>query len=264
MKQYTVSFIGAGNVAGALCRRFYDAGIKIGTIVSRSELKGTKLASDCGAKWQTELKFREFHDIIIVAVPDDSIQDLLNGIDTEESTIIVHTAGSLGLEVFPSRFKHKGVFYPLQTFSGGRRIEFNLLPIFLEASDGTTLEVLRNLAEVTGGIVNLINENQRLLLHVAAVFVNNFTNYMLTAGKTITDKAGLSFSVLEPLIRETIDKAIKKGPEKSQTGPAARNDKGTIEKHINLLSFSADLQKVYLEVTKAIGTFSNDSGDDQL
>ena len=264
MKQYTVSFIGAGKVAGALCHRFHEAGLKIGTIVSRTPDKGMTLAEECGGNWSPEPRFSGDEDCIFVAVPDDSIRSVMSDIETGGNAVIAHTAGSMGLEVFPGRMEHKGVFYPLQTFSHGRKVEFTGLPFFVEASDKTSLELLTNLAVLIGGSVNLIDEDQRRFLHIAAVFVNNFTNYMLLAGKKVTDHAGLSFSVMEPLIRETVDKAIKNGPEFSQTGPASRDDHGTIEKHINLLSFSPELQEVYKEITRAIVNNHKNTGDDQF
>jgi predicted short-subunit dehydrogenase-like oxidoreductase (DUF2520 family) len=89
-------------------------------------------------------------------------------------------------------------------------------------------------------------------LHASAVFVNNFTNFMLTEGKEIALKAGFPFEILEPLIKETISKALEKGPDSSQTGPAVRNDLNTIKKHMELLSFSPDLRKLYGEVTQSI------------
>ena len=264
MNKYTVSFVGAGRVAGALCRRLHDKGVKIRSIVSRKEPKGKSLASECGAIWNTLLKFSEQDEIIIVAVPDDSLPGVLSAMDVHESTIVAHTAGSFGLEIFPSRFGHTGVFYPLQTFTAGREVNFEGLPFFLEASDPPTLENLSEIAELTGGSVYKIGEHQRQLLHVAAVFVNNFTNHMLTTGKLITDSAGVPFSLLEPLIMETVDKAFKMGPEASQTGPASRSDEGTIERHINLLSFSPELQKLYIELTGAIIAHYKKAGDDKL
>jgi predicted short-subunit dehydrogenase-like oxidoreductase (DUF2520 family) len=264
VKQYRVSFIGAGRVGSALCRRFFDAGIKIGLIVSRTEAAGKRLAEECKAHWNSSPVFSGDDDCIIVAVPDDSVGKVIAVIETGQDTVIAHTAGSLGLEVFPGNLKHKGVFYPLQTFSPERSIEFKGLPFFIEASDNSTSDLLADLAGLTGGTVNIINENQRKLLHVAAVFVNNFSNYMLSAGKSVTDRAGLSFSLLEPLIRETIDKAIITGPVNSQTGPASRDDLGTIRKHINLLSFDPQLQKLYKEVTKAILNQHKDPVHDQF
>jgi predicted short-subunit dehydrogenase-like oxidoreductase (DUF2520 family) len=252
MAHYNVSFAGAGRVAGALCREMHFSGINIRQIVSESETNGKPLADSCKALWSSDLIFHDPADVIIVAVPDQRLHQVLNSIKCPGNTLVAHTAGSFGLDLFPEGIKNKGVFYPLQTFSKGRRISFRDLPFFIEASDHQTTGTLRKLAETLGGKVYLVNTEHRRMLHMAAVFVCNFANHMLTAGKEITSRAGLSFEVLEPLIRETISKALEMGPEKSQTGPAVRNDQNTIAKHIDLLSFSPELQEIYKEVTQSI------------
>jgi predicted short-subunit dehydrogenase-like oxidoreductase (DUF2520 family) len=75
---------------------------------------------------------------------------------------------------------------------------------------------------------------------------------MFTAGKEVTLKSGLPFEVLKPLIFETVEKALESGPENAQTGPAVRRDANTIEKHMELLSFSPELKNIYSEITRSI------------
>lgn len=252
MVKHAVSFIGSGRVAGALCRQMFSSGFCIDIIASRNEKTGRKLAGECNAGWSRETAFPDHTDIVIVAVPDDSLQHVLSEVKCGNNTVVAHTAGSRGLDVFGGNISHRGIFYPLQTFSEGRKTEFRELPVFIEGSDARTEDILRSTAEELGAKVYFTGEEKRYLLHVAAVFVNNFTNFMLTSGWKITEKAELPFTILEPLIRETVAKAAEAGPEKSQTGPAVRFDTGTIEKHINLLSFSPDLQKIYKEMTELI------------
>ena len=252
MARYNLSFAGAGRVAGALCREMYHSGNRIVQVVSESEKDGRFLAKNCKALWSQELIFDESNDIIVVAVPDQKLAKVLSRIECSEKSVVVHTAGSYGLGVFPGKLKNKGVFYPLQTFSKGRRINFKNLPFLLEASDPVTGDILKKLAESVRGQTYFVDAEHRQMIHLAAVFVNNFTNYMLTAGKEIALKAGLSFELLAPLIKETVSKALGNGPENSQTGPAVRNDSNTIEKHLELLSFSPDLQNIYREVTQSI------------
>ncbi len=255
MEQFRISFIGAGRVAKALAQVLYNTGFKIQEIVSKSGSSSRVLADLCNASPKPDLNFTDGTDIIIAAVPDDALPGVLKKISCGESVIVVHTAGSIGLDVFPSDLKHTGVFYPLQTFSEGRSINFKDIPFFIEASDPNTCEVLNSLAVSIGGEVHFVDTQRRKLLHVAAVFVSNFTNHMLTAGKKTTREAGFPFKILEPLINETILKAVENGPEVSQTGPAVRMDIGTIDKHIELLSFSPDLQNLYMEITKSIMGF---------
>lgn len=255
MKEYRISFIGAGKVSGALCRHLHICGCSVRKIVSPTAERGAALAISCNAEWSAEYDFTDCEDLIIAAVPDDKLIEILARIKCGENTVVAHTAGSLGLEVFPSELKRTGVFYPLQTFSENRTVSFTNLPFFIEASDAGSLQILGDIAQATGGSVNFTDTASRKLLHVAAVFASNFTNHMLTAGKQITEKAGFSFGVLEPLINETVIKALENGPENSQTGPAFRTDRGTIKRHIDLLSFSPELQGVYKEVTKSIMKF---------
>jgi predicted short-subunit dehydrogenase-like oxidoreductase (DUF2520 family) len=252
MIQYNISFAGAGRVAGTLCMEMYHSGIKILQVVSESDSDGKPLADACNASWSSELSFNDKNDAIIVAVPDHKLTNVLSSIKCPERTVVAHTAGSFGLEVFPSAIKKTGVFYPLQTFSKGREINFKELPFLLEASEDDSAKLLNDLAALVGGKVYFISSEKRKLIHLAAVFVNNFSNYMLTAGSEMASMAGLSFKIFEPLIKETISKALEEGPEASQTGPAVRNDLNTVEKHLELLSFSPELQNIYREITNSI------------
>ena len=252
MNQCRISFAGAGRVAGALCRELYNAGYKIDLIVSQKEINGHQLADSCNAKWSSDLKFPVTSNILIVAVPDQILKSVLGKIICSKETLVAHTAGSFGLDIFPESINNKGVFYPLQTFSKDRKVDFKNLPFLIESTEKKSSELLKSLAVSIGGKVHFVDTEHRKMLHLAAVFTCNFTNYMLTVGKEVTLKAGFSFDLLEPLIKETISKAIESGPENSQTGPAIRNDQNTIEKHLELLSFSPEFQMLYKELTLSI------------
>jgi predicted short-subunit dehydrogenase-like oxidoreductase (DUF2520 family) len=140
----------------------------------------------------------------------------------------------------------------LQTFTIARKIVFKDLPFFLESSDKQSSAILNELAETIGGKVHFTDTEHRRMLHLAAVFVSNFSNHLLTVGKEVVSKAGFTIDVLEPLIKETIAKAMDIGPENSQTGPAVRDDQNTIEKHLELLSFSPEFRRIYSEMTRSI------------
>jgi predicted short-subunit dehydrogenase-like oxidoreductase (DUF2520 family) len=252
MHQKTVSFAGAGRVAYALCNELFHAGCNIDKVASPNKTPGRYLADGCKALWSSDLQFPDTTDVIIVAVPDHKLGSVLNEIKFSPGTLVAHTAGSFGLDIFPSHIANKGIFYPLQTFSKDRKISFTDLPFLLESSDDNSSFILKELAEMVGGKVHFVDTDRRKMIHLAAVFVCNFTNHMLTIGQGVAQKAGFSLKVLEPLIRETISKAIENGPEKSQTGPAIRNDLNTIEKHMKLLSFSPELQRLYNDLTWSI------------
>jgi predicted short-subunit dehydrogenase-like oxidoreductase (DUF2520 family) len=253
-----ISFAGAGRVATAICRETFKAGFNIELIVSLSEQNGRSLAESCKASWSPELLFPRNTDIIIVAVPDHHLKNVLEKIKCRPDTLVAHTAGSYGLDLFPEHIKRRGVFYPLQTFSKERKVDFHELPILLESSDIYSSETLQNLAVSLGGKTHFVSAEQRMMMHLSAVFICNFTNHMLTEGKQVALKAGVPFEILYPLLKETVSKATDIGPEKSQTGPAIRNDQNTIEKHLALLSFSPDLQQIYSEITTSILKYYND------
>jgi predicted short-subunit dehydrogenase-like oxidoreductase (DUF2520 family) len=257
MYQNNISFAGAGKVAEALSGAFHHTGYRIDLIVSKTEQRGISLASSRKAKWSSRLNFPESTKIILVSVPDHSLKEVLYNIRCNSDTLVAHTAGSFGLDIFPDHIRHKGVFYPLQTFSPNRIIDFTDLPILMEASDEESAGILRSLAESLFAKLYFVDVSQRIMLHLAAVFVCNFTNYMFTAGMEITSKADFPFDILVPLLKETVAKAIEAGPDKSQTGPAIRHDQNTIEKHMELLSFSPELQGIYKNMTQSIIEYYN-------
>jgi predicted short-subunit dehydrogenase-like oxidoreductase (DUF2520 family) len=252
MSQFNISFAGAGRVAEALCKELFHAGFPIDMIVSESPVRGKALAEYCKAEWSSSLMFPATTKILIVAVPDHRLKSVLADLKCNRESLVAHTAGSFGLDIFPEHILHKGIFYPLQTFSRNRKVHFADLPFLLEASDDSSSLILRKLAESITEKVYFVDTEKRRMLHLAAVFVCNFTNHMFTIGKEIALKTGFSFDILEPLIKETLAKAIDAGPENSQTGPAVRHDQNTIEKHLELLSYSTELQHIYREMTRSI------------
>ena len=257
MFHHNISFAGAGKVATALSGKMHEAGIKIDLIVSVTEEHGLSLAESCKASWSSIPEFPVTTDIIIVAVPDHRLRSVLENLKCPANTLVVHTAGSIGLDIFPEHLTKKGVFYPLQTFSMERKVDFTDLPLLIESSDTQSSAILEELAALIGAKTYFLSTEQKVMLHLAAVFICNFTNHMLTGGKMIADKAGVPFEILFPLLKETVSKAMDIGPEKSQTGPAIRNDQNTIEKHMELLSFSPELKKIYRETTMAIIKYHN-------
>lgn len=247
-----ISFAGAGRVGGAICKELYRAGYTIDLIVSESEESCMRISEICKASWSKKLVFPDSTDVIIVAVPDHKIISVLSTLKCKPETIVAHTAGSFGLEVFPEKREHSGIFYPLQTFTKGREVNFSEVPLLIEASDRSSSETLEELGKSICDKVYFADTEKRRMLHIAAVFVSNFTNHLLTLGKEVSLKTGYGFDILEPLINETVSKALAIGPENSQTGPAIRNDRNTMEKQFDLLSFSPELQGIYKELTGSI------------
>ncbi|MFT7150760.1 MAG: putative short-subunit dehydrogenase-like oxidoreductase (DUF2520 family), partial [Nonlabens sp.] len=147
---------------------------------------------------------------------------------------------------------HIGVFYPLQTFSRGKSINFEEVPIGIEGDDSFTEELLLKLGSEISPKAQRMDSRARKNLHLAAVFACNFTNHMLTISKEIMKNKGLDFELLSPLIEETVSKSLSLGPENSQTGPAKRGDLETLDKHYEALSESEDIAEIYRIVSQNI------------
>ncbi|MCK0189058.1 Rossmann-like and DUF2520 domain-containing protein [Arenibacter sp. F20364] len=189
-------------------------------------------------------------DIYIIAVSDDAISKVAPFLQQKKG-LVAHTSGSVPLKSL-GRQKSRGVFYPLQSFSEGRTIDFKKVPICIEAEDKNDLALLKKLAQFLSLEVHEISSDQRKSLHLAAVFVNNFTNYLFTIGHNICKDNNLPFSILTPLIKETVNKLDYLPPDDAQTGPAKRNDAKTMERHINQLN-NKNYQDIYSLLSKLIG-----------
>ncbi|WP_298761676.1 Rossmann-like and DUF2520 domain-containing protein [uncultured Psychroserpens sp.] len=172
-------------------------------------------------------------DIYIIAVSDDAIAELSEQLPFE-NRFVVHTSGSVSAYDLDKK-NRRGVFYPLQTFSKSANIDFSQVPICLETLMKKDYMALKNLASAISTITKRVNSDQRAALHLAAVFVNNFTNQLYRVAHEITESQGAEFDLLKPLILETANKVQDHSPYKAQTGPAKRNDKKTIKRHLKLL-----------------------------
>ena len=162
----------------------------------------------------------------------------------------MHTSGATSLDVLDAK-NRKGVFYPLQTFSKNKEIDFSIVPLCLEAENTFDFRVLETVAKSISNAVFAINSDQRKALHVAAVFVNNFTNHLYHIGKEICGEHQVPFEILRPLIQETAEKINTLDPVDAQTGPAKRNDTNTIAAHLDYLT-NENQKNIYKLITQSI------------
>jgi len=182
-------------------------------------------------------------DIYIIAVSDDAIIDVVNNLNPGTG-LVVHTSGALSIEHLSS-FPRYGVFYPLQTFSRNHILDFSKLPICIEANTIEDLQELEDFAHSVSAVVFHLSSAERLKVHVSAVFVCNFVNYMYTMGFDYLEKQGIPSSILRPLIAETASKITQMSPQIAQTGPAKRKDRKTIARHLELLKDDEPYLMVY-------------------
>lgn len=248
----TITLIGAGNLATQLGKTLVKEGIKVIQVYSRTEKSAMQLALQLNTVYTTSV--REINltsDLLLIALKDDAIDGLLQQLDCRKN-LLVHTAGSVSVDVLKKYSKEYGVFYPLQTFSKDRDVDFSNVPICIEGNSDKVINYLRELAGKISQNIYELNSEQRKTLHVAAVFVNNFVNHFYYLGDKILNKEGISFDILKPLILETSAKIQNMRPFDAQTGPARRFDETVINKHIELLEKQPDLQEIYSFVSESI------------
>lgn len=188
-------------------------------------------------------------DVYILAVSDDAIKEVSSALPFS-GRFVVHTSGSAPMHVLDAS-NHRGVFYPLQTFSKDTPVDFSNVPFCLETERTQDIALLQQLTSVLSPKGYKISSAQRNALHVAAVMVNNFTNHLFSIGNDICRDNDIPFEILHPLISETALKVTKIQPDQAQTGPAKRNDQDTIDRHIQFLS-NPTHQEIYQILTKAI------------
>jgi predicted short-subunit dehydrogenase-like oxidoreductase (DUF2520 family) len=188
-------------------------------------------------------------DVYLIAVSDDAVAELSMQLAFSDK-LVVHTSGSVNLHHLDKK-NRRGVFYPLQTFSKDAELCFSDVPICIEVEHKADYHVLKDLAIAIGSPYHRVNSPQRAALHLAAVFVNNFTNQLYRVAHEITESESVDFDILKPLIKETAKKIDTLSPFMAQTGPAKRNDKKTINKH--LAKLDKEIHKdIYKLLTKAI------------
>jgi predicted short-subunit dehydrogenase-like oxidoreductase (DUF2520 family) len=247
-----IVMIGSGNVAAVLGRKFKAAGHEIVQIISRN----AKAASELAYEWDTissnYMSAIERHaDVYLVAVSDDAINDVVQDLQLK-GKVVAHTAASIPKEVLKNVTDHYGVFYPLQSLRK-ETIHLPDVPVFVEASDEKTRQMLEKLAQsISPQHVNTISGDERTKLHVAAVLVNNFTNYCYQLAEEFCQKEGLNFAELQPLIEETALRIKTASPATLQTGPAIRHDTETINKHLALLEAYPRIRELYAFMTESI------------
>ena len=246
--------IGTGRVAHHLCRAFASNDMVIAEVVGRNQLKTNELAKSYGATSISKPEqVSQNAELYVIAVSDDAIEEVIGTLPALGG-LVVHTSGMKSQIVFEKKFARYGIFYPLQTFSFERKPDFATIPVFVHSNTDGDTQLLLALGKKISNDVHVISDAQSQRLHLAAVFVNNFSNTMYSIADELLTAEGLSFNALKPLLLETALKALQMPPKEAQTGPARRNDRGTIQQHLRLLQQHLDVQKVYQTMTDYILT----------
>ncbi|MCF8999224.1 Rossmann-like and DUF2520 domain-containing protein [Acinetobacter nectaris] len=245
-----ISFIGSGKVATQLATGLFKIGHEVVDIFSPNLQNAQTLADQVLAKPVDSYSLLDQAvELVIIAVKDQAIEQVIQALVAcgFVDTCIVHTSGSTHLKVLEKYYRRSGVFYPLQTFSFEKKVDWKTTPIFIEANDHRDMVTLKSVAAEISKEVYLYNSEQRLSLHLAAVFACNFSNYCYDISQQIVEQQGVDFKLLYPLILETANKATHFLPQTVQTGPAVRHDANILALQESLLQKNEQYEflKVY-------------------
>lgn len=229
-----VALIGAGNVAAVLGEALFAVGVPIVAVYSKREERARRLAGRlaCPPFWGDALPCVGA-EVYLVAVSDRACRPVCERL-VGRGAVVAHTSGATPLLELPDC--ETGVFYPLQTFTAGRAVRMKEVPLFLEASSPGAMGLLRRLAGCISERVYEVETARRQWLHLLGVVSCNFVNHLLALSARVSEAKGVPFACLEPLVRETVDKAFVMGPLAAQTGPAVRGDRVTMSCHEALLA----------------------------
>lgn len=240
-----VVLLGSGRVATQIGKALHNAGIPIAQVFSPTLAHAQTLALQVHAKAINDLaELTKNADVYIISVKDDAILSLVEQLDLGDK-IVVHTSGSTAMEVLKPASVNYGVLYPLQTFSFEKAVDFGQVPIAVEASSPEIIKQLEALAHKLSPKIVSLSSEQRLVVHIAAVFACNFSNHVYAIAQQLLESKGISFDFLRPLIAETAAKVQQALPTEVQTGPAIRKDEKILQKHLDFLQEKPQLQEIY-------------------
>jgi predicted short-subunit dehydrogenase-like oxidoreductase (DUF2520 family) len=247
-----ISLIGAGNLATHLGLALIENNHQILQVYSKTLEHASLLGSRLNCPVSDKLSdIVSDADIYIIAVKDYAIQSIVESVDFGDR-LVVHTSGAVPISVFNICCKNHGVFYPLQTFSREKEVNFKEIPILIEANKKQNQSILMSLASTVSREVVPVTSEGRLLIHLAAVFACNFVNHFYYIAKQLLVDQQFSLDLLKPLILETTSKALSSDPGSVQTGPAIRNEKVVMDKHLRMLSHHPEWARLYQLISENI------------
>ena len=234
-----IVIIGSGNVAYHLAKAFTENQIPVKQLFGRNETSLENISSELGISYSTER----------LEPADDAIGEV-SKIITDKNSLVAHTSGSTQMEILAGEYR-KASFYPLQTFSKEKKLDYSRIPFFIDAENENDKEILMNLAKKISSKTMLVDDEKRKYIHLTAVFSCNFVNHLFARAKEISDSQDIPFEYFLPLIEETVDKIHSINPKDAQTGPARRNDKKILQMHETLLE-NDEQREIYKIMNQSI------------
>lgn len=247
-----IAIIGTGNIAHVLGRKIVQGGHDIIQVAGRNAANAGALGALLHAQAVSEFSHIVADaDLYIIAVADAALADIESWFPVNKNGIIVHTAGSMSKGILKKTARRYGVLYPLQSLRSNSAV-IPEIPFLIDADSPDTLQSIQQFASTLSGRVLYADDEMRLKLHTAAVIVNNFTNHLYTLTQDLCMKEALDFSLLLPLLQETVSRLGQYPARLMQTGPAIRNDEATIAKHLSVLEPYPELLKIYQVLSNSI------------
>ncbi len=251
-ESFNFALVGSGRVATHLAEALVKGGVTCSALYSPTKSHATALAQKIGAETVDSIdQLADLPvDFVLIAVKDDAIGEVASHFPSGYSGVVLHTSGGTSIDAL-SAIRHRGVLYPMQTFSENRELVISEIPIFPEANTQKCQEVI---GKITNALcskkVHYLSSKERVKLHLASVFACNFVNHLYSISDEVLHDIGLDFQLLGPLVKETLNKALSASPKEVQTGPAIRHDYRTIDRHLALLQGQS--REIYEVLTKSI------------
>ncbi len=247
---FKICIIGSGNVAHFMGKKLLHSQHQVVQIISPNIEHARKLAEVLNCDYADIItNINPIVDVVILAINDDAIKKIAPN-DLLKNKIVIHTAGSVSLEDIQHLSPRTACIWPVYSISKNNLPSSDKIPLAVNFSINEIKDPLMNLAQSMSSNVFLLNDEQKMIAHVSAVFANNFSNHLFAIAEKLLDKQHIPFDILMPLIKNTVEKLNTHSPADNQTGPAIRKDEKTIQKHVNLLTDSDKI--IYEMLTKSI------------
>ena len=246
-----VVVVGSGNVAESLAQAIAEAeGLDLVQVFARNEVRGRKVAVLANTEWSNTSLAEA--DLYLISVSDNAVEGCAKTLHIPQDAVIAHTAGCCSIDALAPH-THRAVFYPFQTFSIGRKVDFAKGYIFLEGATDHALQTVKEVAHRLTSKVEMADSARRAVIHLSGVFACNFANAMYANAAEVLASAGLPFDIVAPVIEETAQKAVEVlNPVATQTGPARRGDTQTLDRHRQMLAHAPRTKEIYDKISEDI------------
>ena len=257
-----IGFIGAGQLAVPLAMSLAKAGYLVVGAASRSQASADKLVAGIAdaRAYDSPQSLVEESDLVVIAVPDDTIAPVTRSLAWQKRHSVVHCSGATEVSSLAAAAEQGasiGGFHPLQTFTNAEAA-MKTLPgctVGIEAQEESLLHLLWSMAQALGCNPIRLPAGARALYHASGSFAASFLVRLMNDALDLWEAFGVdrekAFQVLLPLTKGTVAALEANGPIKGLAGPIARADVGTVERHIAALRAHAPaLLPTYLDLAR--------------